>query len=91
MQLIGSTISEKFDNAIINVQNILKEAGLGLNDIVSVKLYLTDLSELKELNQIYGNYFKHPLPTRTAVEVSKLPLGRVWRLTSFRIESNNSY
>ena len=75
MQLVGNTIAEKFDTAIKNVKKILSEAGLVLGDIVNVKLYLTDLTELKELNEVYGNYFEHPFPTRTAVEVGKLPLG----------------
>lgn len=75
MQLVGNTIAEKLKFTITNVENILKESGLGLVNVVNVKLYLTDLTELKELNEAYGKYFDHPMPTRTAVEVSKLPLG----------------
>jgi len=74
-QLEGSTIAEKFNVVISNVKKILDEAGLTLDDVVRVHLYLTDLKELPELNKVYPNYFKHPLPARTAVGVSALPLG----------------
>jgi 2-iminobutanoate/2-iminopropanoate deaminase len=74
-QLEGNTIEEKFDVVISNVKKILDEAGLTLNDVIRVHLYLTDLKELPALNKVYPNYFQHPLPARTAVGVSALPLG----------------
>jgi len=74
-QLEGDTIEEKFDVIISNVKKILDEAGLGLNDVIRVQLYLTDLKELLSLNKVYSNYFQHPLPARTAIGVSSLPLG----------------
>ena len=74
-QLEGNNIEEKFDVTILNIKKILNEAGLTLKDVVRVHLYLTDLTELPALNKVYTNYFKHPLPARTAIGVSALPLG----------------
>ncbi len=74
-QLEGNTIEEKFGVVISNVQKILKEAGLTLDDVVRVHLYLTNLTELPDLNKVYVKYFKHPLPARTAIGVNALPLG----------------
>jgi len=73
-QLEGNSIEEKFDAVISNVKRILSEAGLTLDDVIKVNLYLTDLTELPALNKVYTNYFKHPLPARTAIRVSALPL-----------------
>lgn len=73
--LVGENIQEKFVQVMKNITDILKEAGLTIDDIVRVHLYLTDLSELKELNEVYMKTFKHPLPARTAVGVVSLPLG----------------
>jgi len=73
--LLGSTIEERFRAAMSNVERILAEAGLTVADIVHLRLFLTDLGELPALNEIYKNYFKHPLPARTAVGVARLPLG----------------
>ncbi len=74
-QLEGNTIAEKFDVVISNVKKILDEAELTLDNVIRVHLYLTDLKELPELSKVYSNYFKHPLPARTAIGVSALPLG----------------
>jgi len=73
--LVGENIQEKFNQVMKNVEDILIDAGLNKEDIVRVHLYLTDLSELKELNEVYMKTFKHPLPVRTAVGVVSLPLG----------------
>ncbi len=81
LNLIGETLEERFNAAMKNVQRILVEAQMTIDDIVQVRLYLTDLSELPALNEIYKKYFKHPLPARTAVGVAQLPLG-----ASFEIE-----
>lgn len=74
-KVIGETIEERFDIAIKRVEKILGEAGLTLTDVVRVHLYLTNLAELPALNKVYGNYFSHPLPARTAIGVQSLPLG----------------
>lgn len=74
-QLVGNSIEEKLDTIISNVKKLLGEASLTLDDVIRVHLYLTDLSQLPALNKVYVNYFKYPLPARTAVGVSTLPLG----------------
>jgi 2-iminobutanoate/2-iminopropanoate deaminase len=74
-KLIGETIEERFTAAMGNVKNILATADLTVNDIIQVRLYLTDLAELPALNEAYKKYFNHPFPARTALGVSKLPLG----------------
>ena len=66
---------KKLDAVISNVKKLLEEANLTLDDVMRVSLYLTDLTQLPALNKAYLTYFKHPLPARTAVGVSALPLG----------------
>ena len=73
--IIGDTIEEKFKIVINNIKDILAEAGLTLSDIIKLNIFLTDLDELPELNEIYKKYFDHPLPARTAIGVKALPLG----------------
>ncbi|HVY72806.1 MAG TPA: RidA family protein [Candidatus Paceibacterota bacterium] len=75
LNLIGETIEERFTAVMANIERILVEAQLTNTDIIQARLYLTNLDELPALNEIYKQYFKHPLPARTAIGVSKLPLG----------------
>lgn len=74
-KLHGETIEEKFGIAMDNIKRILSEAGLGLEDVVHVRIYVTDIKELPALNAAYKTVFPHPMPARTAIGVASLPLG----------------
>ncbi|MFA6602029.1 MAG: RidA family protein [Candidatus Paceibacterota bacterium] len=74
-KLQGKTTEEKFALIMTNIEVILAASGLSKKDIIQIRLYLTNLSELPVLNEIYKQYFDHPFPARTAVGVSQLPLG----------------
>lgn len=67
----GSETRQVFDNVI----GVAKAAGLSLSDIVKLTVYLTDLKDFTELNQIMGEYFDEPFPARAAVQVAALPKG----------------
>ena len=75
LNLVGDTIEEQLAAAMANVKKVLTASGLTLDDVIRVQLYLTDLSQLPALNKVYGQYFKEPLPVRTAIGVAALPLG----------------
>ena len=55
-----------------NVGLILKEAGMSFDDVVSVHVYMTDVSLFQRMNAVYMTYFKEPRPARTTVGVAKL-------------------
>lgn len=57
-----------------NLAGVLKQEGLGLEDVVKTTVFLKDLSHYPLLNQVYGPYFGGVKPARSAVEVSRLPL-----------------
>jgi 2-aminomuconate deaminase len=56
-----------------NVRTVLEEAGSGWDRIVDVTVFLTDMDDFQEMNAVYGEYFAENRPTRTTVEVSRLP------------------
>jgi 2-iminobutanoate/2-iminopropanoate deaminase len=59
-----------------NEQALLAAADMQLSDVVSVTVYLGDMKDFSQLNQIYGEYFKTaPLPTRSTVAVKELARG----------------
>ncbi len=74
-KLHGQTIEEKLEITMSNIKRILTDAGLTLDNVVHVRIYVTDIKELPALNTAYKTYFKHPFPARTAIGVSSLPLG----------------
>jgi reactive intermediate/imine deaminase len=54
---------------------VLKEAGMGYEDVVAVQVYLTDMDLFQRMNAVYTTYFKEPRPARTTVGVTKLAGG----------------
>lgn len=53
---------------------VLKAAGMGFQDAVTVQVYLTDMDLFARMNAVYTTYFKDPRPARTAIGVVKLPV-----------------
>ena len=62
-------------NCLENVGRVLKDSRMDYSDVVSVQIYLVDLSQFQEVNSLYKEYFKSPYPSRTTVQVAKLSLG----------------
>ena len=57
-----------------NIRVILEEYGMGLEDIVDVLVFLTDMErDFQDYNEVYAEYFSEILPARTTVSVEALP------------------
>ena len=71
--LVGDTIQEQTRQSIENIQAILNEENLSLKDVVKVNIYMKDLGQFVEMNEVYNSFFSETKPARAAVEVSRLP------------------
>lgn len=60
-----------------NLENILKEAGCSLKDVVKTTVYMTDLTRFAEMNAAYEAFFKEDPPARATVQVAAIPKGSV--------------
>ena len=78
--LVSNDISEQTHQIFKNLEFILKSAGLTINDIFKITVYLTDLNQFNLLNEIFKQYFKAPYPARTVVGVNALPYGGLVQL-----------
>ncbi len=58
-----------------NVKSIVEEAGGTLENVVKTTIYLTDLGNFAQVNEVYASFFTKNHPARTTIEISKLPLG----------------
>ena len=56
-----------------NLQAILHEGGYTLDNVVKSSIFLIDMNNFGEVNEVYGNYFKEHFPARETVQVSRLP------------------
>jgi 2-iminobutanoate/2-iminopropanoate deaminase len=74
-QLIHGGIREQTEQALKNVQAILSDQGLSAVHVVKTTVFLTDLGEFSEMNDVYSNYFSEQYPARSTLQVSALPKG----------------
>lgn len=70
--LVGGSTTKKTRACLEALRAILTEAGSGLNRIVKVQIFLTDMSDFAEMNEEYERMIKHK-PARSCVAVKQLP------------------
>jgi 2-iminobutanoate/2-iminopropanoate deaminase len=58
-----------------NLVAVLRQLGLTLDDVLMVRVYLTDFDDFDDFNTVYATWFDGPLPSRTCVGVSGLAVG----------------
>ncbi len=59
----------------MNLDGVLKAAGLGLKDVVKTTVFMVDLAEFAQMNEEYAKHFSAPYPARSTVQVAALPKG----------------
>lgn len=73
MQLVGGGMEASARQVFNNMQAVCQVAGGGLDDIVRLTIYLTDLAHFPVVNDVMKEYFMEPYPARVTVQVSALP------------------
>ena len=74
-KIVGEDIKTQTEQVLKNLDAILKAERLGFSNVVKTTVFLTDISEFAEMNEVYGKYFMSPYPARSTVQVSALPRG----------------
>ncbi len=71
--LVDGGIKEQTKIILENIKNILEAAGSSINNCLKTTVYLKDMNDFADMNEIYLSYFLESSPSRTTVEVNKLP------------------
>ena len=67
-------IKDATRQSLENVKAILEEAGTTIDNVVKSTVFVKDLDQFAELNEVYSEYFGTNPPARSCVQVAKLPL-----------------
>jgi 2-iminobutanoate/2-iminopropanoate deaminase len=59
-------------NAIAAVKKVIEQAGFKMSDLVAVPAYVTDLNDVKKMNDVYIKLMPDPKPARATVQVAGL-------------------
>lgn len=74
-QLIIDTVKNSTTQVMDNLKAILAEAGMTFENVVKTSIFLKNMDDFAQVNEIYGSYFDEvTAPARETVQVAKLPL-----------------
>ena len=74
-KIVPGGIRAETRQTLENIKGILEAAGSSMEKAVQSFVYMTDLSDFQEMNEVYAEYFSANPPGRTTVQVSGLPAG----------------
>ncbi|KAJ8013411.1 hypothetical protein DPEC_G00052990 [Dallia pectoralis] len=74
-QLVEGGVGAQTRQALVNMGEILKEAGGGYNNVVKTTVLLADMNDFVSVNDVYKTFFSSNFPARAAYQVSALPRG----------------
>lgn len=74
-ELVAGEFKKEVQQVMRNLQAVLSGAGLNLDHVVKLTVYLTDLEQFEVVNQVLAYYYPGEPPARSVVEVSGLPKG----------------
>lgn len=72
-QLIEGDVAAQTDRVMKNLQAVLAAAGLDFSHVVRCTIFLADMNDFAQVNEVYGRYFPGNPPARATVQVSRLP------------------
>ena len=73
MEMVDGDIEAQIRRVFDNLLAVAQAAGGGLEDMIKLNVYLTDLGNFTLVNQVMSEYFSEPYPARAAVGVAALP------------------
>jgi len=72
-ELARGDIRQQTQQVLENIKGILESQGLGMEDVVKVTIFLNDIANFNQVNEVYATYFPSSPPARSTVKVTKLP------------------
>ena len=73
--LVEGGIQAQTHQALTNLSAVLEAAGSSLGQVLKTTVFLRDINEFSQMNEVYGTFFTEDFPARSAIQVAALPLG----------------
>jgi 2-iminobutanoate/2-iminopropanoate deaminase len=72
-ELVGETVAEQTEQVMKNLDAVLRAAGASLQRVVKTTVFLRDMADFGEMNEVYGRHFGEHRPARSTVQAAGLP------------------
>ena len=71
--IVEGGIQEQARQSLNNIKAILNAAGTNMGAVVKTTVFLQDMNDFADMNEVYAQFFQEPYPARSAVQVARLP------------------
>jgi len=72
-ELVGTTTAQQTEQVLKNLQAVLAAAGTSLDNVVKATVYLADMADFAQMNEVYAKHFGSHKPARSTVQAAGLP------------------
>lgn len=73
--LVEGGIEEQTAQVFRNIAAVLEAAGSSLDKVIKTTCFMDNMEDFAKMNEVYAGFFSGQYPSRSAVEVAKLPKG----------------
>ena len=73
MEVVGGTAAEQAQKALENAQAVVEAGGMTLDNVIKATVFILDMNEFGNINEVYSRFFANKPPARSVVQVSRLP------------------
>lgn len=70
---INKSTTKQAEQAFTNLKNLIEAAGSSIDNVVKTTVFIKDMNDFSDINEVYAKYFTEPYPARSCVEVARLP------------------
>jgi 2-iminobutanoate/2-iminopropanoate deaminase len=71
--VVTGDIRVQTERVMLNLRAVLKASCADLSNVVKTTVFIRDLNDFIQFNEVYASFFKNPYPARSTVQVSRLP------------------
>lgn len=72
-QLVEGSVAAQTERVLHNLEAVLRAAGATLQSVLKTTVFLRDMNDFAEMNEVYGRHFGEHRPARSTVQVARLP------------------
>ena len=70
---IKTEVKEAAAQAFSNLKHLIEDAGSDMDHVVKTTVFIANMEDFAQINEVYAQYFTEPYPARSCVEVARLP------------------
>lgn len=74
-EFVSEVVAEQTEQVLKNLSEVLTAAGAGMSSVVKTTVFLADMNDFAEMNEVYSRYFTENKPARATVQAAGLPRG----------------